>query len=119
MWVVVFIGLAALTWLIELTSGPDGMAAMGASALWFDRTALAFATLGGAQLLLVFLRQLVRRDGASGGSVRTDLLQALLVGLELRRQVGGLATCSPAYRSNSSTGCGSATSCAAERLAAR
>lgn len=81
MWVVVFIGLAALTWLIELTSGPDGMAAMGASALWFDRTALAFATLGVAQLLLVFLRQLVRREGASGGSVRTDLLQALLSGI--------------------------------------
>jgi hypothetical protein len=81
MWVVVFIGLAALTWLIELASGPGGMAAMGVSARWFDRTAMAFATLGLAQLLLVFLRQLIRRDGASGGSVRTDLLQALLSGI--------------------------------------
>src|SRR3984885_7290992 len=77
MWTIVFLGFAALLWLMELALAPQGMSTeSGLRAL--DRVALGFATLAAAQLLLTLLYPLIRRSDSPGQTVRTDLLRTLL-----------------------------------------
>ena len=77
MWTIVFLGFAALLWLMELALAPQGMSTQsGLRAL--DRVALGFATLAAAQLLLTLLYPLIRRGDSPGQTVRTDLLRTLL-----------------------------------------
>jgi small-conductance mechanosensitive channel len=77
MWTIVFLGFAALLWLMELALSPQGMASD--SALHgLDRVALGFASLAGAQLLMSLLYQLIRRGGPAGRTIRSDLLRTLL-----------------------------------------
>lgn len=77
MWTIVFLGIAALLWLMELALGPQGMAAES----WLrglDHVALGFAVLAAAQLLLTLLFPHIRRSGSTAQSARADLLRTLL-----------------------------------------